>query len=958
MTLPPLYQKKQFLESLFVSHAEEAYHSTPLTDLLCGEFIGRCQQFDRSQLQDSWSWRNVHIGRQLAKLILDEKGYFDKKNLFKAIQFLEIMGHSLGPGRHHDITRTTHLLNLLPLFYKEPFWEKALLRIRKPEGNPHAEKIIRETLLLTPGMLLTDGLTRQAVLSALLTQLRQNVGSCFATAPAILIQQEQPEHFLEDMGQLLGTGRLNRTLAGVEHTVPLSFSWGQGDLVRPLSLASLGKNSLNSLACSPGLQRAFAQAGLLSEGEKGEESCLRFLKNIERELPPLITADLLIRRVLLSYFQLSEKEIYEQEKPTFLAGFARESVIHTVQSSQKELQTQKFKSSYEAAKVAFKSLTENALLKSWEFTLASLSESKSDYAKWNLFVSLGVQPEEPHGIGKAIYNQIQEKITELNQEIEAAQSKYDHLFAQVKTLEGRLTRGGERETEWLRADYQMRIHEINRVVQERDEFYEKGQRLTHLYPFLIDFYGKKIFEYFQEVYDSEMHDVKGSPFDDSPAGFRLLYKHGRKNPALWTLVLNSDQYINYLSAFFISTEVELNQLPEIKGLQKEVGEWINLIIREIKIPEFLEHSFYRLSRAYREPLIKHPLENLDQVPRKPWSYISGGTMSTLIQSYYLSPGPPKEVKRWVENEKELLAFLIDSLKEAPLSVQKIYQQNPSRSLLAFSPTHAFLCKPGWSFFRQGWESTLYTYTWIRDKWLQQQEDFLHSINLDYSQIEWLKNRLVQGFPAEYRFWSEKALKNLNGPLRPTEFREGVLQAFSYEKWVHSLGALAEEVDSLLFSSLPFYKEYELKESLAFLLREMPEIDKELERALLTLFESIETTVGKHQVYTADDLRNLLKGLLIKVLGKTRTTLPFHQRITQTMQRIGLSYPAPFLFADTNWVKNMFGFVVNPGSGVLELWRFDDCGSEGRPLSVWKPYLNGTSQQEWGLYNSPLQYNQN
>ena len=44
-------------------------------------------------------------------------------------------------------------------------------------------------------------------------------------------------------------------------------------------------------------------------------------------------------------------------------------------------------------------------------------------------------------------------------------------------------------------------------------------------------------EYFQEVYDADMHeDVEGSLYDDSPAGFRLLYKHGRRNPGTWTLI--------------------------------------------------------------------------------------------------------------------------------------------------------------------------------------------------------------------------------------------------------------------------------------------------------------------------------------------------------------------------------------------------------------------------------------
>ncbi len=53
---------------------------------------------------------------------------------------------------------------------------------------------------------LTDRHVICAILSALLCPLRQSVGSCFATAPAILVHEEQLELFLDDMQQLLYKG--------------------------------------------------------------------------------------------------------------------------------------------------------------------------------------------------------------------------------------------------------------------------------------------------------------------------------------------------------------------------------------------------------------------------------------------------------------------------------------------------------------------------------------------------------------------------------------------------------------------------------------------------------------------------------------------------------------------------------------------------------------------------------
>ena len=73
----------------------------------------------------------------------------------------------------------------------------------------------------------TDAHARRAALSAWMCTLRQSIGSCFATAPAIIVHDEQPEQLLKDLNVLLSTGRSKRTYEGTEHSVPLSMSWGR-----------------------------------------------------------------------------------------------------------------------------------------------------------------------------------------------------------------------------------------------------------------------------------------------------------------------------------------------------------------------------------------------------------------------------------------------------------------------------------------------------------------------------------------------------------------------------------------------------------------------------------------------------------------------------------------------------------------------------------------------------------
>lgn len=957
-----------FLQAPFEKAAREHLFSDPLEELLCGEFIEICRDFDITQIQDSWSWRNTHLARELSYFLIDEKGDLNRRGLLRSIRLLDNNFHSLGPNRYHDDSRIAHILKILRFFAEGKEFQYALKRICRPENHPGASQLIRDTLFLSDTQPIMDFHARRAALSALLTTLRQNVGSCFATAPAIMIQQEQPLQFLADIGQLFGTGRLSRVFEGIEYAVPLSINWGVGELFRPILLSSITGDPHKTLALSPGLQAAFEATGLIEksldrEGRHLEtEKILKESRILSGKEDPFsfFTVDELLKQVYLSWLDITWEDVKNFRERT-VEGVPGGLLIQAPLSRQdKGRLCERFIKTYEKGQKVFKGFTDNALLKSWEFTLASLSESKADFAKWNLYASLGVQSEEPFGIGQTLHENIQASLDRLNEEIGECQSRYDHLYAQVKYLEGRIRRASTpSELEWLRADYRIRQQELNRVVVEHDEVHDKGRKLANLYPFMIEFYGKKIPEYFQEIYDPQMHDVSTNPYDDSPAGFRLLYKHGRSNPALWTMIYTSSEYIQHLTSFFISTEIELSQFPETEGVGRELSELITAIITTIKQPQFLETSFFRLARTYKESVVEDPMRHLDYVKRKPWAYISGGTMGTLVSCYYGNTAHPKEEKRWVESDNELLAFLIDGLKEQALSTQQIYQKDPNRSLLAFSPTHAFLCKPGWSLFRKAWESDLYTYTWIRDLFVNPQLRFLDENILNVRMIEHLVSEFLHFIPSGYRPLAKKVLSDFAFSMRADEFRESVLKKLSYERWIREgsrhLALIAEELDSILYRSLPLFPEHALRDRLFILFEGIDDVDDALQKKIFSLIEKLE--VGRYRILSAQGLRDIAKSLLISALKTTRTQIPFHKKITEVMQANKLAYPQPILFADTNWVKNVFGFIVNPGTSRLELWRFDDQGSEGRPVSIWRKYLNGEEKKEWGLYVAPSEYGQ-
>jgi hypothetical protein len=173
--------------------------------------------------------------------------------------------------------------------------ETALKKFRLPLCHRGAEKIIRKTLELSSSISLTDDHVRQAVIATCLTPLRQNIGSCFATAPAILIHEEQQERFVADLYEMLTTGRLKRVIAGVEFSVPMC-------------------------------------------------------------------------------------------------------------------------------------LNANTLLKSWEYTLASFSEVKMEFSRWNLYTSLGLHPAEKGGIGELLYKKLEKKLQEVNEKTSKFYLEYSPDF--------------------------------------------------------------------------------------------------------------------------------------------------------------------------------------------------------------------------------------------------------------------------------------------------------------------------------------------------------------------------------------------------------------------------------------------------------------------------------------------------------------------------------------------------
>lgn len=966
----PLFYPRLFALAVKQRRKTRSAEADFLSQVVIEEYEELSRRIDRSQIQESTAVRNVLRTRQLAQLLLNEKGDINHSLLSTVIASLQEHLYSLGPNRQADSRRQEHILKVLKLLESQKELTFLLKKMTRPITNKWAEELIRQTLQLPSHTSITDTHTKQAVLAAWLCFLRQNVGSCFATAPAEIIHDEQPELFLQDLIDLIATGTLKRTYGGIEYSVPLSASWGSGDLKKPLVIRLSSKGMNPEIWYSPGLLAAFEATGFL----KSTDSIKEKVQQIEGWIKPLIqknafqpfcilTAEEVIRTVLLQNLGITEKQVKEYEHRP-------QGMMHTqllVHPSSKKgggigERCSNFLSLFEIAKNVFKSLADNALLKAWEFTLASFSDTKYEFARWNLYASLGLQTNEPGGIGQCIYQIIQHKLDVANKRGQDIQYEYERVYTQVKTLESRMRNAStEKEMQWLKIDYQSQTNELHFLNEQRNEAQNQAASLINLYDTLYKLYVDLFKDYFQEVYDADMQEVTTGPFDDSPAGFRLLYKHGRSNTSQWTRIKNQHEFIDALASFFVATEPQIAHALDGNSSGKDLSEVVTGIITHIKTKEFLESAFHRIAIAHKAPLIKNPLEHLESIEKKPWAYTSGGTMNTLVSCYYRIEERPKEAEKWVENEMELLVFLADTVKQIPLPFMDPFLKGKRESLLMQSPTHAFLLKPTFPLFKEAWMHDEFTYTYIRDRFIVPRENFVESIVLNNEMVRYLVHQIGEKVPENFQPRFKSVFGQMEGPLSSIFFREYVMDILDQDRGLRSASQpilSIEEIDHVLYSQLPLFPINELRGRVQKIFSCISMLTAEKKERMTRLFDQIPLSRGEYPVIGAQQLQDICKALLCLSEVSTTTPYDYHLQISLAAQQLGFAMPTPLLFADTNWAKDLFGFTVNPGNGKLELWRFDYTGSVGYPMTSWKQWINGSrSDLRWGVYIKPFEYGQ-
>lgn len=935
------------------------------------EYDELSKRLDNTQVQDSCAVRNVLRTRRLANLLVDDKGELILSLFPGVITHLTNYKYSLGPQRQHDVKRNEQIIKVLTALCENKELVRMLRQISKPFSHPQADQIIRDTLQLSPATAITDAHARRAALAAWMCYLRQNVGSCFATAPAIIVHDEQPELFLTDLLGLLSTGRIKRTYGGEEHSAPLSASWGAGDLRRPILMSHWDPREECKVWYGPGLLNALEAAGILTK-ELSLEQKTALTKDLVLQAYPewgekhpmmLTNAEEILRRILMKHNDISDADLQAYDsrpKGMIFSGLLMQTPSSSAGMGGKGGVCATYYYQFDNAATAFKALADNALLKSWEYTIAAFAETKTQFTRWNLYSSLGFRPEEPGGIGQALFEIIKRKLDECNQKVRDYQFEYEHLFPQLKQLEVRIKHAAsESEAQWIRVEYQSKAQEFHMLEEVRDKTHVTAEKLANMFDFLINQYDQLFPEYFQEVYDPDLHEVQVGPYDDSPAGFRLLYKHGRANTSQWTKIKTPQEFVDTLAHFFSSTESAVAAALEFDDLQRDITDITTTVVNHIRTQEFLETAFHRMATAHRMKPIQNPLDNLDKIPMKPWAYVSGGTMGSLVSSYFRLEHKPTEVARWVENPIELLVFLVDTLKQIPYRMMDGYLKDPNKSLIMHSPTHAFLLKPGYSQIKEAWQTEAYTYTWIRDFLIRPMEQAVAEINLDEESLNFLIEKFTEVVPVEYQHYFRKVFAQMHGRMSPQDFRFYVLDKIEHERGLQYAGRgvlSVDDFDRMVYSLLPLFPANQLAARLDAIWARITQMPPEIRSELAQLAEECVDRMSGRQILSAQNLQEIATALICLAYEQTSLSFDCQLEVTRAAQQLGYAMPNPIIFADTNWSRDWFAFLVSPTTNNLELWRVDPTGRLGVPMSSWREWLNGTRREPlWGAYTHPHEY---
>ncbi|AHH23267.1 hypothetical protein C6H88_04540 [Chlamydia muridarum str. Nigg] len=922
--------------------------ASSLEEILCGENPQEFAQYSRASLAK----KNLSIARKLASYILNDQGDLDLGKVVECIQLLTKYLYPLGPHRQEEGPAREHLLKMLEFLHDDQEIKSRLRRFFVP-SYAKVQDLIRNTLALSTGETLTVRHVREAVLVSLFTYLRQDVGSCFATALAILIHQEYPLLFVRDLEDLLSSGKISRIIGDQEISVPINLLPSVGDLFKPIRVIDLYPNPVATLASWSNIQAAFDASGIFPKTADISQEIQTLLAN-ERVYQKIqdfhgeITAHDVIQDSLLHYYQISPSAV---QSSILQEGFRNRKWGMTPGASVLSASSQhvlSYLESYEQATQGFIRDTQNVLLKSWEYTLATLADANQTTTVKHLQIALGWDAHDEYGLYAIIRKFLDDEIKVTHTFAGQCEQTYQEAKAQLEYVESRMRNPiNKQDSQILAMDHVRFRQELNQALQDWNAAQEKLKKIITLPDFLLSFYSREIPVYFRSIYDAFIREFSGH-YADGSAGFRIVFTYGRSHPNTWEPIYSIEEFIHALTEFFTSTEGDLLAKHNVSGLEKETSVLLHHIVSALHEPRFQEAAMERILNAYDCPIPQGIFQHLDQITHTPWVYVSGGTVTTLVSNYFENKHTLSKLEKLPADPHELAAFFADALKDLPEAVKE-YLEDGEHSLLAATPSHVFSVTAGSPLFRDAWTNDWYSYTWLRDVWVSKHQAFLKHTIFDKSAI----------YAFITRFCARYYLQELTQEF--VYFCDDLSLSIPelYDKSVRFFQSTVRE--EKVIATLQRYLAYQLVKEAPYISEQrLPEVIRDISsylgissRISYDRFASLlEENIEKHSLISSSELRHLYKGLLMAGYQRVYHEEDLSMRLIAAMRHHGLAYPAPLLFGDTNWAYRYFGFILHPGTQEIDLWDFNYLGLAGRPSENKDRWFG---QNSWVLYPNPIDY---
>ncbi len=174
-----------------------------------------------TKIQSMAGAENVDRSRALAGRLIADDGSFEIAALY-----------AFDPNDlADDKPASKQMARALSRLKESPEALAALESIPAPKPDSGADRLVRATLGLTKDTVVTAAHARQAALSSLLAELRQgDVGSCFGTQVAIRLHDTDPTAYLKDIKQMIAEGKLTRKVNGEEVTVNIQTKMSDAEL--------------------------------------------------------------------------------------------------------------------------------------------------------------------------------------------------------------------------------------------------------------------------------------------------------------------------------------------------------------------------------------------------------------------------------------------------------------------------------------------------------------------------------------------------------------------------------------------------------------------------------------------------------------------------------------------------------------------------------------------------------